>query len=87
VFTRDFIVEHNFIITSSVVVDRRLIHETSGFECLPRGEEDAELWLRCLERTDCLHLNEPLVYYDGRGLVPPQHDSLHRRILRRVRVR
>jgi glycosyltransferase involved in cell wall biosynthesis len=87
VFTRDFILEHNFIITSSVVVDRELLDETGDFECLPRGEEDAELWLRCLERTDCLHLNEPLVYYDGRGLLPPEHDALRRRILRRMRVR
>jgi glycosyltransferase involved in cell wall biosynthesis len=86
VFTRDFILGHNFIITSSVVLERDLLHETGGFNCLPRGEEDEDLWLRCLERTDCLHLNEPLVYYDGRGQARPKRDALHRRIVNRVRA-
>ena len=85
-FTRDFILGHNFIITSSVVVDRKLLDEAGGFNCLPQGEEDADLWLRCLEHTDCVHLNEPLVYYDGRGLGQPKRDALHRRIVRRVRA-
>lgn len=86
VFTRDFILGHNFIITSSVVVDRELLQETGDFKCLPRGQEDSDLWLRCLEHTDCLHLNEPLTYYDGRGLARPEREALHRRIVSRVRA-
>lgn len=87
VFTRDLVRDHNFIITSSVVVERALLDETGGFNCLPKGQEDVDLWLRCLERVDCLHVHEPLIYYDGRlGLARRKRDArLHRRIARRLR--
>jgi glycosyltransferase involved in cell wall biosynthesis len=85
VFTLQLIREHDFIITSTVVADRALLDEAGGFKCLPHGQEDDDMWLRCLEHGDCLHLNEPLVYYDGRLAMYKREAMLHRRILRRLR--
>jgi glycosyltransferase involved in cell wall biosynthesis len=85
VFTLDLIREHDFIITSTVLIDRALLEETGGFKCLPHGQEDDDLWVRCLEHVDCLHLNEPLVYYDGRLAKYKREAMLHRRFLRGLR--
>lgn len=85
VFTRELIADHNFIITSSVVVERQLLHETGAFKCVPIGQEDYDLWLRCLDHVDCLHLNEPLTYYDGRLAKRKRDAMFHRRALRGLR--
>ena len=86
VLCRDLIAAHNFIITSSVVVDRGLLRDAGPFRCLPPGEEDYDLWLRCLEHVDCLHLDTPLTYYDGRLTKRRRETPLHHRILRRIRA-
>lgn len=85
VFDKELISKHNFIITSSVVIEKRILHQAGKFNLLPVGEEDGELWIRCLGTVDCLHLNNPLVYYDGRLSQRKKDSMLHRRIFRNLR--
>nr|VFJ75066.1 MAG: Glycosyltransferase involved in cell wall bisynthesis [Candidatus Kentron sp. FW] len=74
VFDIELIRKHNFIIHSSVIVKREILDKVGLYKEFPLGGveidgeffyEDWELWKRCLAHTDCLHLNSPLVYYDG----------------------
>lgn len=80
---------HNCLITSSVVIQRDIIDKTGLFRELKIGQEDYEQWLRSMEYTDCLYLDEPLVYYDGR-LAEYRKKRLRRfggRLLRRIGLR
>tara|TARA_B100001057_G_scaffold500730_1_gene617449 strand:+ start:861 stop:1586 length:726 start_codon:yes stop_codon:yes gene_type:complete len=63
IFTYEFIKIHNCIITSSVVVQRKLFNDMGQFRNLPLSA-DYDCWLGLLQLTDCLYLNEPLIYYD-----------------------
>lgn len=56
----------NLLICSSVMIEREFLNSINGFKNLPIPEyEDYELWLRCLEKTNCFHSNKPLIYYDS----------------------
>lgn len=59
-----FLTRHNVIITSSVVLSRRVARLTGEMTMLQRGE-DGEYWLRALRHTQCAYLQEPLVHYDS----------------------
>jgi glycosyltransferase involved in cell wall biosynthesis len=85
VFDNELIQQHNFIITSSVVVEKRLLQQAGNFNLLPVGEEDKDLWIRCLRIVNCLHLNNPLVYYDGRLSQKKGISMLYRRIFRNLK--
>jgi len=63
VFTYDFIRIHNCIITSSVIVEKKLFQNLGQFRNLPLSA-DYDCWLGLLQITDCLYLDEPLIYYD-----------------------
>jgi len=66
-FNKSNILDHNFIIGSSVVLSKSivekigLLNESISFK---KGQ-DKEYWLRSLSITDCAFLNEPLTYYDS----------------------
>ncbi len=72
VFDLELIEKHNFVIVSSVMVQKKLLddvgpfRETRIWDTSNGGPEDRDLWKRILRRTDCLHINRPLVYIDGR---------------------
>lgn len=68
IWNRDFITVHNCIVCSSVVMEKdilniinnmRYIHMTS---MIP---EDYDCWLRALEHTDCVYVEDACFYYDG----------------------
>jgi len=74
-FSRELIEEHNFVIHSSVLIKRELLDRVGFYREFPLGgvreggefrAEDWDLWMRCAAFGDFLHLNTPLVYYDGR---------------------
>ena len=63
-FTKEFLTTLNPIITSSVLINRDLVLKLNGFRNLPYAA-DYDLWRAALQFTDCLFLNEPLIYYDN----------------------
>jgi GT2 family glycosyltransferase len=69
-FNKSNILEHNFIIGSSVILSKKIINKIGNLNESPRYKkgQDKEYWLRALSLTDCAFLNEPLTYYDtGHG--------------------
>jgi glycosyltransferase involved in cell wall biosynthesis len=63
-FDLEFIETNNSIITSSVVMERKLLDRIGYMEFLPNGREDYNCWLRALKFTKCVYISEPLMYYD-----------------------
>lgn len=59
-----FLQINNCIICSSVVIENTIIDNTGEF-IIANTSEDYDYWLRALQHTNCVFLNEPLVYYDA----------------------
>lgn len=67
IWTYDFIKIHNCIITSSVIVEKKLMDVLGGFRGLPTTlNGDYDCWLGLLQITNMLYIKEPLFYYDGK---------------------
>ena len=61
--TLDIIKKRNYMICSSVIIDKELIDKIGKF-IIANTNEDYDYWLRALEYTNCVLVNKPLVYYD-----------------------
>tara|TARA_Y100000768_G_C23982699_1_gene686808 strand:- start:1689 stop:2396 length:708 start_codon:yes stop_codon:yes gene_type:complete len=61
----EFLKIHNCIITSSVIVEKKLIDKLGGFRPIPDGVEDYDCWLGLLRHTSLIYIDYPLFYYDG----------------------
>jgi len=74
IFDLDYIEKNNTILMSSCLIHKDIIKKIGLMDELPLGGkynglyEDYEYWKRCLKYTDCLYIDEPLIYYDlGHG--------------------
>lgn len=86
IFDYELIKNRNFIIHSSVLVKKSLVEKFGAYqEYLPGGYEDRDLWLRILQYQNCLHLREPLLYYDGRFEKTRRDHQIHRRLYRSIK--
>ena len=56
--------KHNIVSTSSVLMEKFLFERLKGFNLLPNGQEDYDLWKRCLNFSNILYIPDPLIYYD-----------------------
>lgn len=66
IWTHEFIQVHNCIITSSVIVEKKLMDVLGGFRGLPTTlKADYDCWLGLLQLTNLLYVKKPLFYYDG----------------------
>jgi teichuronic acid biosynthesis glycosyltransferase TuaG len=61
----DFIKIHNCIICSSVVLEKSILDIINNMKLLKNGQEDYDCWLRALELTNCVYVDDILFYYDG----------------------
>jgi glycosyltransferase involved in cell wall biosynthesis len=64
-WNKEFLDVHNCIITSSVLVEKDLIKQVGYFNQKMSYSEDYDLWMKILDLTDCIWINQPLMYYDG----------------------
>jgi glycosyltransferase involved in cell wall biosynthesis len=57
---------HNYIITSSVMLHRSIVTRVGQFVVggLYEKWEDWSYWLRCMEHKDFLFIDEPLIFYN-----------------------
>ena len=62
-----FLKVHNCAITSSMIIERKLLRKINGMPFKRRGQ-DYKCWLSALEHTNCLYLTDTCFYYDtGHG--------------------
>lgn len=66
IWNEDFLNIHNFIITSSVIVEKEIIDKTTKFTEGRMGREDADCWKKLIKYTNSVYLEEPLFYYDNK---------------------
>jgi len=73
IWTLDFIKIHNCIIASSVILDREIIKLIGPQLEIKMGGAminnkmthiDYDYWLKALQHTNCVYVNEPCIYYD-----------------------
>ena len=61
----DFLKIHNCVICSSVVLEKSILDIINNMKLLKNGQEDYDCWLRALEITKCVYIDDILFYYDG----------------------
>tara|TARA_B100001175_G_scaffold235425_2_gene201808 strand:- start:3127 stop:3846 length:720 start_codon:yes stop_codon:yes gene_type:complete len=65
IWSLEFLKIHNCIICSSVVIDKEIVNKVGKF-IIARTSEDYEYWLRALEHTNSVYVDDVCFYYDGR---------------------
>lgn len=62
-----FLKKHNFMITSSVILDKNILDKINGFTYKRRGQ-DYDCWLKALNYTNSVYIKDICFYYDkGHG--------------------
>jgi glycosyltransferase involved in cell wall biosynthesis len=68
IWTLEFLKIHNCIIGSSALIEKSLLNQINNIKNLPCGMEDYDCWLRALEHTNSVYVQEVCFYYDcGHG--------------------
>jgi len=64
VWNEEFMDVHNCCIASSVIIEKKVIEQIGSFSN-ELWAPDYEYWKRLIKHTNCVYIDEPLVYYDG----------------------
>jgi hypothetical protein len=68
IWSHDFLNIHNCIICSSVIIEKELLDIIQNFSCIKPPGEDYNCWLKALQHTDCVYVQDTCLYYDlGHG--------------------
>lgn len=65
IWTYSFLIIHNCIICSSVLVEKTLLNKIGNFSTKKPPGEDYETWLKILRYTNCIYLKDTCFYYDS----------------------
>ena len=64
IWNLDFLTIHNCVICSSVLVTKEILNKINNIPLLKNGQEDYNCWLKILEHTDIIYLEDICFYYD-----------------------
>jgi glycosyltransferase involved in cell wall biosynthesis len=65
IWNLEFLKHHNFIICSSVIMEKEILEKIEYFRYIKPPGEDYDCWLKALEHTSSIYISEPCFYYDG----------------------
>ena len=65
IWTQSFLKIHNCVITSSVLMEKNILDKINNFKNVKNGCEDYDCWLRALEHTNSVYLDDVCFYYDN----------------------
>ena len=64
-WTREFLSVHNCVITTSVILAKSVVDQVGPMKLIAYAE-DYEYWMRCLDRTYCVYVSDPLFLYESK---------------------
>jgi glycosyltransferase involved in cell wall biosynthesis len=64
IWTLEFLKIHNCMICSSVIIEKKIIDKVGDFIIAPNAE-DYQYWLRALQHTNSVYVNDICFYYDS----------------------
>lgn len=64
IWNKEFLNVHNCCIASSLMIHKSIVDKI-GYFSNQLWAPDYEYWKRVIEHTDCVYINEPLLYYDA----------------------
>ena len=68
IWNKELLNIHNLVICSSCMISKDLIQKISVFDNVRNGQEDYGYWLKAIEHTNSIYIEEPCFYYDlGHG--------------------
>lgn len=68
IWDKNFIKIHNCIICSSVVIEKTILDKINNFKNMKPPGEDYDCWLRAMEYTNSVYIEDVCFYYDlGHG--------------------
>lgn len=68
IWNLEFLKIHNCVICSSALVEKEILEKINKIECMKNGEEDYNCWLKVLEHTNSVYVQDICFYYDtGHG--------------------
>lgn len=65
IWTHDFLKILNCCICSSVIMEKVILDKINNMKNVRNGEEDYDCWLRALQHTNSIYVNDVCFYYDG----------------------
>jgi hypothetical protein len=64
VWNLNLIKQNNWIVCSSVIIEKTILSKINNFKNLKHPGEDYDCWLRALEYTNCVYVNDICFYYN-----------------------
>lgn len=64
IWNLEFLKIHNCVIVSSLVIEKSIINKINNMKNIQIGKEDYDCWLRALEHTNLVYVNDVCFYYD-----------------------
>jgi teichuronic acid biosynthesis glycosyltransferase TuaG len=65
IWTKELVIFHNLFINSSVIVEKNILNLAGNMKNLKAPGEDYECWLRILDLTNSVYIEEECLYYDS----------------------
>tara|TARA_X000000950_G_C13918648_1_gene662282 strand:+ start:5610 stop:6329 length:720 start_codon:yes stop_codon:yes gene_type:complete len=65
IWNSEFLKIHNCAICSSVILNKEILDKINNFKNMKPPGEDYDCWLRALNYTDSIYINDVCVYYDS----------------------
>jgi glycosyltransferase involved in cell wall biosynthesis len=64
IWNLEFVKIHNCIVTSSVMIEKKMLNRVTLFKNMKSPGEDYDYWLRLLQYTNCVYVDDICFYYD-----------------------
>jgi len=65
IWNLDFLKIHNCVICSSVIIEKEILNKVDNFTIMEPPGEDYNCWLKVLEHTNSVYVQDVCFYYDG----------------------
>jgi glycosyltransferase involved in cell wall biosynthesis len=65
IWSLGFLKIHNCVICSSVLMEKNILDKINNFKNVKNGREDYDCWLRALDHTNRVYVDDVCFYYDG----------------------